>query len=122
MLRGVRGATTIDTNNAEDIYQRTQEMLKTIIAQNGIQIDDIAAAIFTVTDDIGAAFPATAARAMGWNNVPLFDAKQPDCDTGLPLCIRVLVLWNSEIMQNEIKHIYLHNASKLRPDLAEKTF
>ena len=116
MLRGIRGATTVDVDNAENIYQRTQEMMTELIERNGVKIDDIAAAIFTVTDDINAAFPATAARALGWNTVPFFDTRQPDCGYGLPLCIRVLVLWNTKIPQKKIKHVYLHNASGLRTD------
>lgn len=119
MLRGVRGATTVDQNDRSTILERTAELLNELVAANNITTEDIGAVIFSATPDITAAFPAAAARTIGWTEVPLFDAQQIDCDTGLPLCIRILVLWNTDILQQSICHIYLNGAQVLRPDLVK---
>ena len=118
MLRGVRGATTVDENEREAVVSRTQELLRHMTEANGIQTDDVGAVIFSATPDITAAFPASSARLLGWTEVPLFDARQMDCDNSLPLCIRVLILWNTDKEQRHIRHTYLHGARLLRPDLA----
>lgn len=119
MLRGVRGATTVDKNEREDVVSRTQELLVQMTEANGIQTDDVGAVIFSATPDITASFPAGSARLLGWTEVPLFDARQMDCDDSLPLCIRVLILWNTDKEQRHIRHTYLHGARLLRPDLAK---
>lgn len=120
MLRGVRGATTVESNSRDEVLQRTKELLTELAAANQIDSADIGAVIFSATPDVTAAFPAAAARAIGWTEVPLFDAAQIDCDTGLPLCIRVLILWNTDKDQKSISHVYLGGATVLRPDLAQK--
>lgn len=117
MLRGVRGATTVSCNDKEQILERTRELLTELIAVNHMCTADIGAVLFSATPDITAVFPAAAARQIGWTEVPLFDAQQIDCDTGLPRCIRVLILWNTNEAQDAIHHVYLHEAKSLRPDL-----
>ncbi|OIN97759.1 MAG: chorismate mutase [Anaerolineae bacterium CG1_02_58_13] len=119
--RGIRGATTIETDTKESVLPATRELLDAILASNpGLKTDDIAAALFTVTDDIASAYPALAARQMGWDLVPMMCAREIPVEGSLPLCIRVLLHWNTELTQSEIKHVYLRNAVKLRPDLAGK--
>jgi len=119
--RGIRGATTIKTDTKESVLPATRELLDAILASNpGLKTDDIAAALFTVTDDIASAYPALAARQMGWDLVPMMCAREIPVEGSLPLCIRVLLHWNTELTQSEIKHVYLRNAVKLRPDLAGK--
>ena len=119
--RGIRGATTVETDTKDDILSATRELLDAILASNpGLKTDDIAAALFTVTDDIASAYPALAARQMGWDLVPMMCAREIPVAGSLPLCIRVLIHWNTELTQSEIKHVYLRNAVKLRPDLAGK--
>jgi len=119
--RGIRGATTIETDTKENVLPATRELLDAILASNpGLKTDDIAAALFTVTDDIASAYPALAARQMGWDLVPMMCAREIPVEGSLPLCIRVLLHWNTELTQSEIKHVYLRNAVKLRPDLAGK--
>lgn len=117
--RGIRGATTIETDTKDDILSATRELLDSILASNPhLKTDDIAAALFTVTDDIASAYPALAARQMGWDLVPMMCAREIPVTGSLQLCIRVLIHWNTDKQQGEIKHVYLRGAVKLRPDLA----
>jgi chorismate mutase len=119
--RGVRGATTVESNTTEEILEATRELLGTIVASNrGLEPQDVASVIFTVTPDLDAAFPARAARGLGWSQVPLLDAQQIPVPDSLPRCIRVLVHWNTDKSQAEIGHVYLRGAQSLRPDLAAK--
>ena len=119
LLRGVRGATTVEQNDREQILSRTAELLSELVKVNSILTDDIGAVIFASTPDLPSAFPAAAARSLGWHSVPLFGTQEIDNPDGVPLCIRVLILWNTELAQTEIQHIYLHNAAVLRPDLSK---
>ncbi|MCL4163143.1 UNVERIFIED_CONTAM: hypothetical protein GTU68_059133 [Idotea baltica] len=115
--RGVRGATTVDENDREAILTATRELLALLIRRNGIERDDIASVIFTVTKDIDAEFPALAARQLGWSGVPLLCGYEISVPGSLPLCIRVLVHWNTEKRPQEIHHVYARGAERLRPDL-----
>jgi len=118
MIRGVRGATTVAENTAQAIGEATGALLEEMVAANGICPEEVAAAYFTVTPDLDAAFPATAARALGWQYVPLLDACEIPVPGSLPRCVRVLVLWNTDRAQEEIVHVYQGEATRLRPDLA----
>ena len=121
MLRGLRGATTAPVNEREAVLKVTRELLIAMSKANAIKPADIAAVIFSSTPDLNAAFPATAARELGWSDVPLFGAQEIDCPTGVPLCVRVLILLNTEKAQHELQPVYLSGATTLRPDLgAEK--
>lgn len=117
--RGVRGATTVDANTAEAILEATRELLTRIVEANGIAVEDVASAFFTVTGDLTAAFPAQAARQLGWRHVALIDAQEMAVPGSLPRCIRVLVHWNTSVPQAEVRHVYLRGAATLRPDLRE---
>lgn len=117
-IRGIRGATTARANTKEAILDATQELLEKLADANDLHSDEIASAIFTLTPDLDAAFPALAARTFGWKDVPLLDLPAPRVAKDLPRCIRVLIHWNTERAQNEIHHIYLHQARQLRPDYA----
>ncbi len=114
--RGVRGATTVEENTAEAILTATKELLSLIVEANDLKSEDIASAIFTTTPDLTAAFPAQAAREMGWHNVALLDAQEIPVPGSLDKCIRVLIHWNTEKSPAEIKHVYLKGAQFLRPD------
>jgi len=118
LCRGIRGATTVDENSQPAILAATQELLHALISANDIFPADIASAIFTVTPDLNAAFPAEAARRMGWTDVPLMDAVEVPVLDGLPHCIRVLVHWNTSRPPEAVHHVYLRGAIGLRPDLA----
>ncbi|MGB8981080.1 MAG: chorismate mutase [Anaerolineales bacterium] len=117
-IRGIRGATTVSADNPDLILHATRELLEAILEENdGMQPEDVASAIFTVTDDLNSTFPAQGARQMGWGLVPMMCAREIPVPGSLPRVIRVLVHWNTEIPQSEIRHVYLRDAVKLRPDL-----
>jgi chorismate mutase len=117
-IRGIRGATTVLADQPELILQATRELLEAILDANfRMKPEDVASAIFTVTDDLLSTFPAQAARQMGWELVPMLCAREIPVPDSLPHVIRVLVHWNTELPQSEIKHVYLRDAVKLRPDL-----
>lgn len=115
--RGIRGATTVETNSAAAILAATRELLARTVKANDVAIQDIASAFFTVTPDLTAAFPARAARELGWQHVALLDGQEIPVPGSLPRCVRVLIHWNTDKPQAEMCHIYLHGAASLRPDL-----
>jgi chorismate mutase len=117
-IRGIRGATTVTADEPDLILQATRELLEEILIENeDMRTEDIASAIFTVTDDLASTFPAQGARQMGWGLVPMLCAREIPVPNSLPRVIRVLVHWNTELPQNKITHVYLRDAIKLRPDL-----
>ena len=115
--RGVRGATTTDSNSPEDILAATRQLLALMIRQNEIEPEDVASAIFTVTKDIDGEFPALAARQLGWMNVALMCCYEISVPGSLQSCIRILLHWNTTKKNDEIQHVYLKDAASLRPDL-----
>jgi chorismate mutase len=115
--RGIRGATTVKGDSASAILDATRELLSRIVESNDMDVDDIASALFTVTPDLTAAFPARAARELGWQHVALLDAQEISMPGSLPRCVRVLIHWNTDKPQAEIRHVYLRGAASLRLDL-----
>lgn len=113
-VRGIRGATTAPGNNPSDIYQATSELLTEMIDANSVVTGDIASVLFSATADLNSAFPARAARDMGWSKVPLFCHAEIDVPDALPQCIRILMLINTNLDQDQIRHIYLKETVKLR--------
>lgn len=121
-VRGIRGAITVERNEETEILNATAELLGQIVSDNNIYPEDIASVFVTVTQDLDAAFPAKVIREMqGWELVPLMCALEISVPGGLPKCIRLMVSVNTEKSQKEIRHVYLNNAIKLRPDLSEST-
>jgi chorismate mutase len=116
-LRGVRGAITVERDDAALLLDATERLLREIVAENDIRSDDVASALFTLTPDLVSQFPAMAARRMGWTRVPLLNFTEIAVPGGLPRCIRVLLHVNTEKRQDEIVHVYLDGARVLRPDL-----
>ena len=116
--RGIRGATTVDGNTKDDILRESKELLQEMIDANGIKPEDVACAIFTTTSDLNAAFPATAARQLGWTDVPLMCSKEIDVPGSVKGCIRIMILYNTEKSADEIVHVYVKGASDLRSDLS----
>lgn len=116
-LRGVRGATCATSNSKEAIVETTKAMLSAIIEINGMQPDDIASAFFSTTRDLNAEFPAIAARQLGWKDVPLMCMHEMEVPNSLPMCVRVMIHWNTEKRPGEIRHVYINGAERLRPDL-----
>ncbi|MCD6554504.1 MAG: chorismate mutase [Anaerolineae bacterium] len=117
--RGIRGATSVEANDAGAIITATRELLEHIVAANNLAVEDVVSVIFTATPDLNAAYPARAAREMGWVHVPLLCMQEMNVEGSLPSCIRVLVLWNTDRPPTQIRHVYLGRARALRPDLVE---
>lgn len=118
MVRGVRGATTVVNNDEKDILVATEQLLKEMISNNKIDPTMVAHVIITVTEDIDATFPAKALRSLnGWTYVPVMCSREIPVPNSLPKCIRVMLTVNTDVRQEEIKHIYLGEAVQLRPDL-----
>ncbi|MBA7606412.1 Chorismate mutase AroH [subsurface metagenome] len=116
LVRGIRGAVTVDSNKKEEIIERTKELLIALQRENNFKIEDIVSVFFSATSGLNAAFPAQAARELGWDRVPLFDMQEIDVPGSLPRCIRILVQINCQKSQTEIKHCYLRGAKILRKD------
>ena len=115
--RGIRGATTVGSNDAEAVHEATRELLDALVSANDCRTADVAAVIFTVTGDLSGANPAAAARASGWEDVPLLVVREHGGQDLVPRCVRVLLLWNTPKRQPEVRHRYLRGARALRPDL-----
>jgi len=118
--RGIRGAITVKKNEKDAIVFATEMLLEKMISVNKVKVEDIASVIFSVTADLTKEFPAIAAREMGWLYTPLMCTNEIAVEGSLKKCIRVMMLVNSEKPQAQIKHIYLDEAKKLRPDLSNK--
>ena len=116
-VRGIRGATTADENSPEAILAATEELLQALVAQNEIDPADVASAFFTTTPDLNAAFPAYAARRLGWLRVPLMCGHEMSVATDVPRCIRVMLHLNTAKPQTAMHHAYLRGAVVLRRDL-----
>jgi chorismate mutase len=120
-VRGIRGATTAYENTAESITQATEELLRELIALNDLDAQEIAFAYFTTTPDLNAEFPALAARKLGWLDVPLLcghdmNVKQPN-PRGVPMCVRILILYNTPRPQSSMRFAYLRGAQAIKADL-----
>ena len=116
-VRALRGATTVDADTAEQVKERTIALLEAMVERNGVHHDDIISVLFTATDDIHSVFPATAARDIGFGDIPLICARELDIVGATPQCIRVLMHLNTELGRDDLRHVYLEGASGLRDDL-----
>lgn len=120
MIRGIRGAITIEADQPEFIWGETVKLVLAVAEANNVQPEDIASVTISTTPDIKAAFPARSVREMnGWQYVPIMCMHEMDVPGALPLCIRVLLHVNTTTPQQEINHVYLNDAIKLRPDLVK---
>lgn len=119
MVRAIRGAITVENNSADEILAATEKMLKAIIDENNLKIDDMISMLFSLTPDLDAAFPARAARNMGIVDVPLMCMSEIPIDGALEKCVRILLHVNSDKSLKEINHVYLGGAVVLRPDLVK---
>jgi chorismate mutase len=117
LVRGIRGAITVERDEPELLLDATETLLRTIVAENQFVPDDIASALFTLTPDLRSQFPAAAARRIGWTLVPLLNFTEIGVPGGLERCVRVLIHVNTEKSAHDIIHVYLEGARVLRPDL-----
>ncbi|MCU6708351.1 chorismate mutase [Paenibacillus sp. J5C_2022] len=120
-VRGIRGAVTVDRNEAELIASATLAMMKELVEQNELSPADLCSVLITVTNDLDETFPAQSIRQLpGWELVPLMCALEVPVKGSLERCIRVMALVNTDKGQEDIKHVYLGGAKALRPDLSTK--
>ena len=119
MVRGMRGASTCAVNTASEITVVTQELLLAMLEENGIDHDEVVSVLFTTTPDLNAMFPATAARGIGFGDVPLLCASEINLPGAMPLTVRVLMLAYTTRSRDELRHVYLRNAPSLRDDLPD---
>jgi chorismate mutase len=120
LVRGIRGATTVETNTREAILDAARELLDAIVQANELPHDHVASIIFTTTPDLNAEFPAVAARELGWTDVALECMHEMNVPGSLPRCLRILMHVNTDRSPGEIRHIYLRGATVLRRDLVEQ--
>ncbi len=120
LVRGVRGATTIEANTVEAVLEATQELLSAMVEANDIDAENVASALFTTTPDVNAEFPAVAAREMGWEHVALLCGHEMSVPKALKMCLRILIHVNTDKPAKEIRHIYLRGATALRPDIGKQ--
>ncbi|HEV3475283.1 MAG TPA: chorismate mutase [Actinomycetota bacterium] len=122
VCRGIRGAITVEEDRGQQpMAQATRELLDAIVEANECRPEDLAAVIFTVTDDLAGHNPAAAAREHGFVDVPLLQVKEHAGEPHVARCLRVLLLWNTTSTQSQIKHVYLKGAATLRPDLGRES-
>jgi chorismate mutase len=118
-VRGIRGAITVEKDQSDLVLVATRELLEAVLQANpGLEEGAIASVFFTTTDDLVSVHPALAARQMGWTSVPMMCAQEIPVPGCLPRCVRVLIHWNTEAEQESVRHVYLHEAVQLRPDLS----
>jgi chorismate mutase len=115
-LFALRGATTVERNDASEILDATEELMHEIMARNALHTDEVVSCVFTVTPDLDAAFPATAARKLGFGRVPLLCAQEIDVPGALPRVIRVLMHYHAA-EDHAARHVYLRESRVLRADL-----
>ena len=117
MVRGLRGATTVDVDSPDQVTERSQELILRLMERNDLVEDDIVSVLFTATADVTSIFPATAIREIGFGAVPLLCAAEIAVPGAMPRCIRVLLHVHTTRTRDEIHHVYLHGAQGLRDDL-----
>ncbi len=117
MLRALRGATTVDEDTPEQVRERVVALIEELLERNGVDHDQLVSIVFTATDDLHCAFPATAARTLGLGDVPMLCARELDIAGATPRCIRMLIHLDTSKARSELRHVYLEGAAGLRDDL-----
>ena len=116
VCRGIRGAITVDPDGDDALVRATSTLLDRLVSANQCAVEDVAALIFTIPDELAGSNPAAVARDHGWSSVPLLMVKEHGGDTRVDRCLRVLVLWNTHVSQRDIRHVYVGEAAILRPE------
>jgi chorismate mutase len=117
LCRGIRGATTVAANTKEAILEATRELIQELTAANRLEKENVAAVFFTLTPDLNAVFPAEGARQLGWDKTAMLCVQELPVPGSLPRCIRILILYNTDLPQERLNHVYLKQAQILRPDI-----
>jgi chorismate mutase len=118
-VRAVRGATQLDVDDEQHMYDRVAELVTDVLEANDLVVDDFISIIFTATADLHSAFPAFAARQLGFTDVPLMCARELEIDGGMPRVVRLMAHVETDLSRADITHVYLHGAAHLRRDLAK---
>ncbi|MPZ89451.1 MAG: chorismate mutase [Nitriliruptorales bacterium] len=120
-LAALRGATTLEADNREEVLKRTAELLSVMLKRNNLTTDHLISLLFTATSDVHSEFPAAAVREAGISDVPMICARELEITggSGIPLCIRVMAHVETDRTRAELRHVYLHGARQLRSDLPE---
>ena len=116
VCRGVRGAISVEGDGEQAFRRATIELLERVVSANECDLADVGALIFTIPDELAGSNPAAIAREHGWSSVPLLMVKEHGGDTRVERCLRLMLLWNTSRAQSDIRHVYLGQASVLRPD------
>jgi chorismate mutase len=116
--RGIRGATTVEANTKEAIVEATRELLDRLVEANDLDPADVGSIFFTATPDLDAEFPAVAARQLGWTDAAMLCAHEMGVPGAMPMCLRIMIHWNTTRSAKDIKHVYIRGAQGLRPDRA----
>ena len=116
-MRAVRGATQLESDEREHLLERTTEMVRDVMAENDLVIDDFVSIIFTSTPDLTSEFPAYAARQLGFVDVPLMCARELDIDGAMPRVVRMMAHVETDLARADVTHVFLHGAAALRRDL-----
>jgi chorismate mutase len=116
--RAARGAIRVGSDDREALLSATERLLSNLLERNAIQTEDLVSILFTVTEDLHAAFPAEAARRMALGKVPLLCAREIDVPGAMPSVVRVLMHFHSDATLDDVVHVYLDGAESLRDDLA----
>ena len=119
LQRGIRGAITIEENTIKAVHSATVELISEIMKKNNFRVEDICSVTFTLTDDIDCVYPAKIAREVfiDWKYVPMVCFNEMKIENSLSMCLRILIVINTELEQNQVKHVYLKGAANLRKDL-----
>lgn len=115
---GIRGAITVETNTREAILAAAHELMTALIEANQLEQSDVGGIFFSATADLDAEYPAVAVRQMGWRDAAIMCGQEMNVSGSLPMCLRVMVMWNTTRAVDQIRHIYLRGAQVLRPDRA----
>lgn len=118
-VRAIRGATQLDRDEREHLFERTGELVRAVLDANRITDDALISILFTCTPDLRSDFPAAAARQMGMGAVPLMCAVEVDVAGALPRVVRLMAHADLDVPRGEVQHVYLHGATALRKDLAQ---
>ena len=118
-VRAIRGATQLERDEREHLFERTAELVREVMSANDLALDDLVSIFFTCTPDLVSDFPATAAREMGMGDVPLMCAVEIGVPGALPRVVRLMAHANLDRPRQDIRHVYLHGATVLRRDLAQ---
>lgn len=116
----IRGATTVVSNNKEEILNESAKLVQTIIIENLLEVDDIVSMCFTMTNDLDKIYPSVAVREiLNIKDIPMLNFEEKYIENSLKMCIRIMMNVNSEKTKKNIKHIYLNNSKDLRRDLLD---